>query len=237
MAVDSAVVRDFTDGTREYDTGPKSYALPGVGVVSTWGARDGNMIAQHLRKLDPIGRAMSIGDVAASVQEYLEREFQPHDRGADPVGYHVAGFRGQDDPIVYQVHWNPLVQETRATNGYGMEEHSPGRDGLFMLYNGRDDLVNDVLRAIERERQKEREMPLRLDTAAGLVALSHLALRFAREISFEVSPPFYAHVVTPENHIHSAQLPEWIPVNNPNTIAINRFLTGISHLRYVHHLV
>lgn len=236
MTVDSAVVRDFEDGSREYDTGRKAFVLPSLGVVSTWGARDGNQIAQVLEALKSSKKGLTIGDVADRVREYLEREFQPHDRGANPVGFHIAGFRGRDEPVVYHVHWNPLLEDTKATNGYGFEKHDPDRDGIFILWNGREDLVHDVLVAVSRERQKKQNMPLTLDNAAGLVSLGHLAVRFAREISFEVCPPFFAHVITPDNQVHSSQLPEWIPLNDSQATTLNKFVTSLSDLRYVHHL-
>ncbi|MEK7401569.1 MAG: hypothetical protein AABZ80_04315 [Gemmatimonadota bacterium] len=237
MTVDSAVVQDFDDGHREYSTGRKAFVLPGIGVVSTWGARDGNQIMQELPKLQASSRTLSIADVSEAVRRYLEFDFRPHDRGSDPVGYHIAGFREPDAPVVYHVYWKPESDESNTPGGYVTEKHDPSRDGVFMLWNGREDLVEDVLVAINRERKRKKEMPLPLEDAAGLVALGHLAMRFAREVSFDVSPPYFAHVITPENRVHSAELPEWIPINDRRTAQVNQFMTGIAGLRFVHRLV
>jgi hypothetical protein len=205
-------------------------------VLSTWGARDGNQISRVLDELDPVGKKLRIPDVADAVNRYLKDTYRPHERGSDPVGFHVAGFVGPDVPKVYHAYWDPNAPETKDSAGYGFEERDPGRDGLFILWNGRGDLVEQVLVAINGERQKKTPMPLKLDSAAGMVQLGHLALRFAREVSFDVGPPFIAHIVTPSNEIHSATLPEWVPLNDPATAEVNRLLSSIAELRYVQQL-
>jgi hypothetical protein len=136
------------------------------------------------------------------------------------------------DGRVYHIFWNGPGAD-RPTDGlYDRQEHRP-ETGIFMLFNGREDLAGAVVGALMQEIEREQRPPLRLGSGVGLVALAHLVLRFARELTHDVGPPFYAHVIDPENHIVTAELPEWQPLIDPTFAKLTKFVQEISELREI----
>src|SRR5262245_47831872 len=102
MTADSAVTLTISD-RREYEEGTKAYMFPRTGCVVTWGARDGNRPGSWLReRLSQ--KQHTVDDLAILVHQYLTEVYQPGDRGADDVGYHVAGFR-DGQPRLHHVFW------------------------------------------------------------------------------------------------------------------------------------
>ncbi len=151
-AVDSAVTRDFGD-SREYEQGRKSFKFPGVGCVTTWGSRDGNQIGNFLeRKIVELNHP-SIEDLVDLTQKYLKTEYKPDTLGLDDIDYHVSGFDRNSNPRLFHIFWGfdrprPANQITRE---YKICDHSPQQQGMYFLYNGRNDLASMVINTLLRE--------------------------------------------------------------------------------------
>lgn len=195
MANDSAVVNYFNDGHREFEKGRKHFYLNGIGCVTMWGGRNGNQLIRYLedRKLGPDN---SIEQLAAEVNHYLADVFRPHDPPSSDTGYHVAGFNRNGEPHVYHVFWNVRTgSEAQAQVGeYSFQHYRPTQP--FILHNGRNDLVNHVISALNVEVRKNSISRFPPDLP-GLCSFTHFCLRFGAEISDDVSPPFKIHVQIP----------------------------------------
>lgn len=225
LACDSAVAEEMEDGQRSYGTGRKWYTMPGVGAVTTWGARDGNRISERMTDLQSSGNVSSLDQLANDIFSYLRNDFRPHESGSGRVGFHIGGFLPDRTPRVYHAFWDPSLGPT-LEDKYQLQVNNPA-NGLFMQYNGRDDLAEAVLTSTLREIQAKRTLPLDLRTGAGLVGLGHLILRFARELTYDVGPPFFAIAIGPDNTMFQVQLPEWLPLNDQGFINSARFLQNI----------
>jgi hypothetical protein len=147
MTVDSTVILDFDDGHREYSTGRKAYLLDGVGCIATWGVRDGNRLGDYLQKQNISAATHSVTDLADLVYSYLTTEYRPKDRGFDDVGYHISGFDQSGNARIYHVFWGfdrprPPDQLERR---YNKNDHSPNRNNIQFVYNGRNDLAETVV--------------------------------------------------------------------------------------------
>lgn len=121
MTADSAVTR-FLQDRREYEEGNKLYLFPGVGCTATWGARDGNQPGMWLREHLLEVSQKSVDGLAGLIYSYLSLIYQPGVRGADDVGFHVAGFT-EGQPRLYHAFWGfdrpqPADQHERTYNMY-----------------------------------------------------------------------------------------------------------------------
>ena len=200
MTVDSAVALNFED-SREYETGRKSYFFSGVGNVTTWGARDCNRIGDFLYKQNIAFNTHSVEELANPVEQYLVKEYRPHELNLDDVGYHVAGFTHQREPRLYHIFWGfdrprPVNQTCREYKKY---DHSPSSGGITYLYNGRNDLAETVVRTLLAEVRIGVGMRFDPRTHEGLVRLGDLVVRFAAEVTPEVGPPFFTYLISPLN--------------------------------------
>jgi len=143
MTSDSAVTLDFGD-SREYSTGRKSYSFPGIGCISTWGARDGNRIGEFLNKVGILANKHSVIDLANYVYDYLTQEYKPDQIGLGDLGYHVAGFDRDGSPKLFHVFWgfDQPRPPTQTKQEYKINDHSPKNGEIFFLYNGRNDIAH-----------------------------------------------------------------------------------------------
>lgn len=215
MTVDSAVVLGF-EGSREYETGRKSYFVPGVGNVTTWGARDCNRIGDFLDKQKISSGTHSVEELADLVEQYLIKEYRPHELNLDDVGYHVAGFDRQREPRLYHIFWGfdrpkPAGQIHQE---YRRHDHSPSPSEIPYLYNGRNDLAETVVSTLLTEVRRGVGMRFDPRTYEGLVRLGDLVVRFAAEVTPEVGPPFFTYLISPLN--------EAVTIRNDGLCPINR---------------
>lgn len=202
MAADSAVTRDFGD-SRKYEQGRKSYKFPGIGCVTAWGARDGNQIGLFLENKLEEAKHPSVNDLAILTQEYLKKEYRPDERDLDDVGYHVAGFDQNTTPKLFHIFWGfdrprPQGQTTRS---YKVYDHSPHQPSMYFLYNGRNDLAFVVVNTLLREIGVGGDTKLNPENPIDRVLLTDLTLRFASEITPQVSPPFLIFMITKTNDV------------------------------------
>ncbi len=216
MANDSAVVYDFEDGHREYDTGRKFFMADQVGCVTMWGARDGNQLVKRLTslQLDPVRD--SIEDLAHHVNRYLTEEYAPHEGPIGDTGFHVGGFTRNGEPLLYHIFWNvPGSAQGAGTQGaYSLQYHHPVSDNeIRFLYNGRNDLASTVINHFIRELNEKAETKFPR-TAVGICRLSHFILRFGYEITPEVGPPFLIHVMAPDGRCLTKQIDMLGPVDD-----------------------
>ncbi len=197
MANDCAVVKDFADGSAEYDTGRKFFACDGVGCVTMWGARDGNNLIAHLTSLGLTGDKHSVEDLAFLVNRYLVEDYAPHRYSLADTGFHIGGFSALGEPRLYHAFWNvPGSAAGEGTKGsYTLQQHHPVPE-LRFLYNGRNDLVNAVLGALINEISAGKPVKFPFN-APGMLKFAQFVLRFGAELTPEVSPPFMFHLLTP----------------------------------------
>lgn len=212
MTVDSAVTLEF-ENHREYEQGSKFYLFPGTGVVATWGARDGNRpglwLREQVQKVTP-----NVDGLADLVYTYITSEYQPRERGADDVGYHIAGFQNAQ-PRVHHVFWGvdrPRLPE-QVDRYYNRYDHSPHARGLSLLYNGRNDLAAAVVGALLAQIQAGGDVRYDIHTIAGLVKFSDFVARYASELTPEVGPPFTTILLTPQGGVERITNNTFAPLN------------------------
>lgn len=128
VTADTAVIKDFEDGHREYEEGQKLFRFPGVGCVATWGVRDGNRIGDFLRRAHIDAEHHSIEDLEPLVHTYLTEEYQPREHGLGAVGYHIAGFDHRTHPRFFEVLWGPKSRTRTADAQWEYQSHdnTPG---------------------------------------------------------------------------------------------------------------
>lgn len=194
-SADSAVTLDFSD-RREYETGRKFWSIPGVGSLSTWGARDGNVIGRRLAEewSDPSGRDVS--QLADWVHKFLTEEFQPKENGLADVGFHVAGYMPGGSARLFHSYFE-IPAEPARDSFYDFQDITVPVGTKQFLYNGRNDLAHVLISMLLTELRAGRATRFRLNTAADACFLSHFVLRIAGEITPEVGPPFVLSVQHP----------------------------------------
>jgi hypothetical protein len=203
MVSDSAVALDFEKSPREYTTGPKSYCLPGVGCVTTWGARDLNQVGSFLDRQRISSEDYSVSDLADLVYQYLTEEYRPCELGLNDMGYHMAGFDSNGHAHLYHVFWGfdrpkPPSQKQQKYEKY---EHILPPEKNVLLYNGRNDLADMMVHALLGEVDRGGDIRFDLATPSGLVYLGDFVARFAAELTPEVGPPFLVHLISWRNEI------------------------------------
>ena len=212
MTVDSAVTLHF-ESHREYTTGPKRYCFLGIGVVTTWGSRDGNNVGQYLGRKGLSPERHSVIELAGFVDEYLKLDYQPREHGLDEVGFHVGGFDRQGEPRLFHVFWgcdrpNPSGSPTK----YAKKDHSPQSGSIQLLYNGRNDLVDSVARKLISEIKNGAALRFDISRPNDQARLGDFFARFAAELTPEVGPPFLTVLILPDNSLGYLTNDTWCPL-------------------------
>ncbi len=200
MAVDSAVTNDFGE-SREYVEGAKAFWLQGVGCVATWGERTGNKVGEFLFRQGISAQTHSVGDLADLVEQYLTRDYQPREAGLDEVGYHVAGFDRGGNGRLYHIFYGfdrPRREDEREPR-YKRCDHSPPGAVTPFVFNGRNDLAEMVVVKLLAEIRSGGDTRYDPNTPKGVVCLADFVLRFAAELTPQVGPPFFIHLISPTN--------------------------------------
>jgi hypothetical protein len=200
MSANSAVTLDFGN-TREYREGRKSYFYPGVGCVTTWGARDGNHIGDYLESLHISHERYTVENLASFVHEYLTLEYRPDQINLDDVGYHVAGFDRQSHPRLFHVFYGfdrpkPAEQTKRE---YKLYDHTPHPVGIQFLYNGRNDIAHAMVQTMFQQLANGSDSRFRLNDPVSLVCFTDFVSRVGAELTPEVGPPFLTYLISPRN--------------------------------------
>lgn len=201
MTVDSAVVRDFDSGNREYTTETKAFLFDGVGCVATWGARDANRIGDYLREQNISRISHSVIDLANLVEKYLKGIYNPEQMGLDDVGYHVAGFDRNGYPRMNHIFWGfdrPRRAE-QSKREYKNNDHSPSSGAIQFVYNGRNDLAQTVVETLLEQTRKGNVVSFHFSQPCDLACFGDFVARFAAEITPEVGPPFVTCLFSPTN--------------------------------------
>jgi len=219
MGVDSAVTLDFGN-SREYILGRKSYFYPGVGCVTTWGARDGNRIGDYLETLQISPEHHMVENLADFVHTYLLREYRPDQLGLDDVGYHVAGFDRQGRARLFHVFWGfdrprPSGQTERKYEKY---DHSPPPVKIQFLYNGRNDLAHVVVQTLVNQLNSKSETRFQLNDPISIVCFADFVIRFGAELTPEVGPPFLTYLISPRNESAKIKNDQLCPVHHDAVI-------------------
>jgi hypothetical protein len=213
MTADSAVTLFFQD-RREYEEGTKLYAFPGIGSLATWGARDGNQLGMWLREHVREGHH-PIDALAGSVYYYLSHVYQPGERDADDVGYHIAGFV-DGRPRLFHAFYGfdrprPANQTERA---YKLYDHSPGGRGVEMLYNGRNDLADTVVANLLAQIRQGGDVRYDIQNPVGLIQFCDFVARFAAELTPEVGPPITTVIISHRNQIARLVNESFVPLQS-----------------------
>ena len=213
MANDCAIVNDFPDGRVEYATGGKFFLRNGVGVVTMWGARDGNRLISHLNAQELSGDKHSVEDLAQIVHHYLTDSYRPHIDSTADTGYHVGGFTPDGQLRLYHIYWNVGRSEENQRphwGSYALEFRQPPPGLTGFMFNGRHDLVSNLMQSLINEvaRSKLANFPF---TPAGVSRLAHFILRASAEITKEVSPPFLVHILSPSRRCITVRVDAVIP--------------------------
>ena len=201
MTVDSAVVKDFDSGNREYTTGRKAFLFDGVGCVATWGARDANLIGDYLQKQNISSASHSVIDLADLVETYLTKVYNPEQMGLDDVGYHVAGFDENGYPRMYHIFWGfdrPRRVE-QSKQEYKRNDHSPSSGAIQFVYNGRNDLAQTVVETVLEQAREGNVVSFSFSQPCDLARFGDFIARFAAEVTPEVGPPFVTCLLSPSN--------------------------------------
>lgn len=214
MAVDSAVTNTY-ESHREYKTGRKAYLFPGVGCVTTWGARDNNKIGNYLERKSISPKKYTIEDLSNIVYEYLINEYRPQELGFDDVGFHIGGFDKHGRARLFHIFWGfdrPKLPD-QIEQKYAKHDHSPQKGEIPLLYNGRNDLANVVINTLLNELKKGGDSNFPLNTLNNIVCFSDFVLRFGTEITPEVGLPFITHLISKTNKSEIVKSHNLIPIN------------------------
>jgi hypothetical protein len=227
MANDSAVSLTFSNHT-EYETGPKAWFKDGVGGVTTWGARDGNNYSRFLRELDLDEVSADVETLAGHVHRYLTDDYRPSDAALGDVGFHIGGFTRSGEARLYHSFWNPRIADQKGSvdAGYVLETHVPGHRGTVFMYNGRHDLAETVINTLFTQLRTWQPTRIRR-SVPGYASVAHLALRFATEITPEVGPPFYIHIMNKKNNYRYIRSEDLCPLEESEYVRLCDYL-GIS---------
>jgi hypothetical protein len=200
MSADSTLTIDFGE-KREYDSCRKAYMVQDIGCVTTWGARDNNFIGRHLEsKHDSLIKG-SIKDLSYDVYDYLKNEYRPNELGLEDVGFHIGGFDNLGKPKLFHVYWGFERPKSpkQEFQEFSIHDHSPRFNELSFLYNGRNDLAENVINILLNEISIGKESRFNLTTVVDRVCFSDLVMRFASEITPEVGPPFVTYLISKKN--------------------------------------
>lgn len=204
MSVDSAITLEFTDQEKpEYQEGTKLFLFPRVACVGLWGAMDGNRVYEFLRGRNISPSAHSVVDVANLVNEYLTKEYKPHELGVGEVGYHVAGHDREGRPHLYHIFYafDRPTPADQTEPRYGCNFHVDPRDELHMLYGGRNDLAHMVVTKLLDEIRKGGDVRYDVRTGVGLARFGDFVVRFGGEMTPQVGPPFRTNIIAPNNRM------------------------------------
>lgn len=211
MTADSAVTLFFQD-RREYEEGTKLYPFSEIGCIATWGARDGNRLGMWLQEHRREDHHQ-IDALAGLVYFYLSHVYQPGERGADDVGYHIAGF-ADSRPRLFHAFYGfdrprPVNQTERA---YKLYDHSLAGQDVAMLYNGRNDLADMVVRSLLAQIGQGGDVRYDIQNPVGLVQFCDFVARFAAELTPEVGPPFITVIISQRNQIAQLVNESFVPL-------------------------
>lgn len=215
MSADSAITLEFSDH-KEYDASSKSLKYPGIGCITTWGERSGNRLGDFLDGRRISADSHSVADLADITYRYLTEEYRPHEYGLGEVGYHVGGFDRQGQPRLYHIFWgfDRPRQPEQTSPKYERYDHT---ESAF-LYNGRNDLADTLVNLLIRQVQAGREVRFDLARRLGRVKFCDFVTRFAAEITPEVGPPFFYHLIFPDNSIETLRNDSFSPLELPPKI-------------------
>jgi len=215
MTVDSAVIRDFDSGNREYTTDRKAFLFDGVGCVATWGARDANRIGDYLQKQNISSVSHSVNDLADLVEAYLKEEYNPEQMRLDDVGYHVAGFDRNGCPRMNHIFWGfdrPRRAE-QSKQEYKRNNHSPSSGTIQFVYNGRNDLAQMVVETLLKQTKEGNVVSFNFSQPCDLARFGDFVARFAAEVTPEVGPPFVTCLLSPSNKATIVRNNKLCPIN------------------------
>lgn len=230
VTVDSAITNSSAGLVLDYEIARKLFVYEGVGYVATWGARDGvDNLRKFLEKQNISSETHNVRKLASLVDDYLRNHYCPHsiDPHHDEVGYHIGGFNQEGKPQLYHIFWginNPPEPDEIEPNYH--RQHIVLTSGSLLLYNGRNDLANLVIRKLISEIKAGKQARYNPSDPFSIVLLGDLIARFAAELTPEVGPPFITLIVAPNNKF------ETLARNNFTRLENDRVLEKLVKLDY-----
>lgn len=213
MTADSALTTYYSASTT-YDTTTKSFAFPGVGCVTTWGEKIHNKIGRYYYEQRISPDTYSINDLAEITYHYLKNIYNPRDGDLEDVGYHVGGFDQKGMPRFFHIFWGfdrPKPPKQQRP-GYKFHNHS----NLNFVYNGRNDIAHAAVINLLEETKLDEDIQNLISTSDGAARFCDFIARFAADLTQEVGPPFYTHIIFPDNSIKLIPNESLCPFNLEN---------------------
>ncbi len=146
---------------------------------------------------------------------------------SDDVGYHVGGFDEKGRPKLYHIFWGVQRPPSTGSQRYEFQDILANVADGFMLYNGRNDLVWNVVQMLIRESGRGEDVPYNLQRHIDLVRFGDFVIRFASEITFEVGPPFLFALISPKNEIRYIKNDNFFPIDGDEIV---RSLVGLGYI-------
>lgn len=228
MSADSAITNEFEDHV-EFETANKSYPIPGIGCITTWGERVGNQIGQFLRNnpFDP--NRDDVTHLASRVYDYLRNEYRPQELGLGDLGFHIAGFDRSGEPRLFHAFWgfDRPRPENQLSQKYELYDHSPERGKVDFLYNGRNDLAFVVVNTMLGQIMQGNIVRYDLRLPDGLVLFADFVVRFGAELTPEVGAPFVTQIISPANGISTIINQTFSPLDR------SKIIRGFQSLGYM----
>ncbi len=219
MLSDSAITDEHLqeDGTsfQTYDRGSKTIPYDGVGCITTWGDQTGNRLRTYLQRYNIYQTKPRISELAGYVKQYLEREY-PKSPDQE-LGFHVAGFE-DGKPKLYHVFWG--FNRPKQSGETNKSVHSPDHSDEFLVYNGRNDLAEELINTLIDEIRSGQEIRFDPSTPIGRITLCDFIARFASEITPQVGPPFDMRLIFPDNSIEKIENMSLSPISLESACAV-----------------
>ncbi|MDX2166904.1 MAG: hypothetical protein SF182_07570 [Deltaproteobacteria bacterium] len=193
MAADGRLTNTFGDRS-EASTAAKMHVVDGVGVVMQWGNWVGPLFVHHLFRRS----VCNIDDLAYLTLDYLTEHYRPQDGETADIGFHVGGFTPTGVARLYHIYFGVARPwDGNSPQDFDLRDHSPQNDSISFLYNGRNDILHEILQrpaGVDRFKQST-------PTVADLAKSAQGWVQQAAVESSEVGPPFRARVILPDNRI------------------------------------
>lgn len=115
--------------------------------------------------------------------------------------FHIGVFDNTGEPKLFHLYWGferPKSPKQKYQE-YSINDHSPKLNKLSFLYNGRNDLAENVINTLLNEISIGKETRFNLTNVIDRVRFSDFVMRFSSEITPEVGPPFITYLISKKN--------------------------------------
>lgn len=198
----------------EYNLDSKSYPFPGNGCITTWGDRTNYRFGQYMykQKISPLSH--SVQELKELVYKYISDEYSKEDE----LGFHIGGFDRAGNPSLFHVFWG--YDRPRPPDQIEPTLHCYDHSDSAFLYNGRNDLADVVINALEAQIRTGKELRFNINSPIGRISMCDFIARFASEITPQVGPPFIINLIFPDNTIDQIKNQTISPINLQSILSV-----------------